>query len=177
MSESESATPQKQTGRWMIYAAWILVLAMGTWLFQGVIEQRRNPNQTVDTRVSGDTREVALERNRQGHFVASGTINGEPVTFLLDTGATDVSIPSSVADRIGLEREAEIRYRTANGVAPAYLTRLDEVSIGRIRVHDIRGSINPNVDFDQVLLGMSFLERIEFTQRNGQLILRQTGAP
>lgn len=174
MSDSDSTTPDQRTGRWMIYAAWILVLAMATWLFQGVVQQRRNPNQEVSTRVSGQAREVTLERNRQGHFVASGEINGEPVTFLLDTGATDVSIPSAVADRIGLERESKVSYRTANGVAPAYLTRLDEVSIGGIRVNDIRGSINPNVDFDEVLLGMSFLERVEFSQRDGRLTLRQT---
>jgi aspartyl protease family protein len=160
----------------MIYVACVLFLAFGTWFFSAAIEDRRNPNQDIATRVEAGVREVTLERNRQGHFVASGTINGEPVTFMLDTGASDVSIPASVADRIGLERGAQVRYNTANGVVNAYRTRLDEVGIGDIRVRDIRGSINPHVQFDQVLLGNSFLEEVEFTQTRQKLILRQAAS-
>ncbi len=173
MSQPESASTQT-TGRWMIYAACVLFLALGTWFFRTVIEDQRNPNQDLATRVDAGVREVTLERNRQGQFVASGAINGEPVTFMLDTGASDVSIPASVADRAGLERGSRVQYSTANGVMNAYTTRLDEVRIGGIRVSDIRGSINPHVQFDQVLLGNSFLEQVEFTQRRNELIIRQT---
>jgi len=173
LSEGGKQVPGRRAGRWMIYAAWILVLLMATWVFRVILNDQHNPNQNVTTRTDGGAVEVRLERNNQGHFVASGRINGHPVTFLIDTGATDVSIPGTLADRIGLERKARVNYSTANGVAAAYLTRLDSVRIGDIEIRDIRGSINPNVEFDEVLLGMSFLEQIDFTQRNQQLILRQ----
>jgi aspartyl protease family protein len=62
---------------------------------------------------------------------------------------------------------------TANGTVPVYATRLDEMRIGDIVVHDIRATINPHTSDDFVLLGMSFLQHLEFSQRNGQLILSQ----
>jgi aspartyl protease family protein len=118
-------------------------------------------------------RRVVVKRANNGHFAARGEINGTSVTFLFDTGASHVSIPQEVAQRIGLERGEEVRYSTANGVANGYLTNLDKVSVGKIDVDDVRGSINPNVDHEVVLLGMSFLGELEFTQRNDRLILRQ----
>ena len=121
-------------------------------------------------------RRVIVKRANNGHFAARGEINGAAVTFLFDTGSSHVSIPQAVAQRIGLERGEEVRYNTANGVAEGYLTNLDEVSVGKIAVDDVRGSINPNVDHDVVLLGMSFLGQLEFSQRNNQLILRQVVA-
>jgi clan AA aspartic protease (TIGR02281 family) len=120
-------------------------------------------------------REVILRRTRQGHFVAPGKINGTSVTFLVDTGASHVSVPQSVAERIGLSRGEKVRVGTADGMSSAYLTKLDEVAIEGIEARDIQGSINPNVDYEVVLLGMSFLQHVDFTQRNGQMILRQTG--
>ena len=57
-----------------------------------------------------------LESNRQHHYVASGTINGRPVTFLLDTGATDVVIPAQLADRLKLRRGLAARAASYNFV-------------------------------------------------------------
>lgn len=170
MSESESTAGM---GRWMIAAACVLFLAVGTWFFNGVLEHRRNPNQDIKTRVTGGEREVVLESNSRGHFVTSGSINGKPVTFLIDTGASDVSIPASVADRVGLERGREVQYSTANGMVTGYLTELDRVSVGGVAVSDIRGSINPHVNYDQVLLGNSFLKHVDYSKRNEQFIIRQ----
>jgi len=114
-----------------------------------------------------------LKRNRQGHYVTTGYINGSPLEFLLDTGATDISIPAHIADKLGLKKLYPIEISTANGIAKAYGTKLKSARIGKIVLRDLKANINPNVDDDTVLLGMNFLKRIEFTQRGDTLILKQ----
>jgi len=157
----------------MIIVAWVLLLAILAAYFQAELDQQRNPNREVVARTADDgASEVVLERNRAGHYVSSGLVNGQRVEFMLDTGATDVSIPERVAARLGLEKGAPVRYRTANGEITAWLTRLDSVAIGPIELRDVRASINPGQRDGQVLLGMSVLKRLEFTQRGDTLILR-----
>ncbi len=160
-------------GKGMIYAAWVLLLAMLTWLFHGWLETERNPNRRPDSRMTADgLPEVRLRRNRAGHYLANGAINGEPVTFLLDTGATDVALPLSLAQRLRLDLGAEQRAMTANGPVRAWSARLSSVSLGAIRQSDVRASVLPNMADDQVLLGMSFLKRLEWSQRGDVLLLR-----
>ena len=154
--------------------AWLVLLAFGVFYFSGVIERQHNPNTEVQTRYGDDgVREVTLKRNRFGHYVTSGLINGQPVTFLLDTGATGVAIPGEIASRLGLRRGRAYRTQTANGVSTGYATSLDRVSVGNIELADVPAGIAPGLGTEQVLLGMSFLKHIEFTQRGNTLVLRQ----
>jgi len=158
----------------MTVLAWIVVLGLLSAFFGGWMEKLNNPNQKVQTEVRDDgVREVVLRQNRAGHYVANGTINGEPVTFLLDTGATSVSVPEGVAERLGLERGVPMRANTANGVITTYATRLERVRLGGIALDNVRADINPRMRSDEVLLGMSFLRKLEFTQRDRQLTIRQ----
>lgn len=157
----------------MIFAAWIGVAALLTALFNGYLERLHNPNQTVETRTESNVRQVVLTRNRQGHYVATGSINGSPTDFLLDTGATDVAVPGELAARLGLERGPAIRAHTANGEVVAYVTVLREVALGGIALRDVRASIIPQMTGDNVLLGMTFLKHLELVQRGPKLTLRQ----
>jgi aspartyl protease family protein len=163
------------------FTYWLLALvALGglTWLFDGLVEERVNPNREVSARVtsSGDT-EVVLRQNHQGHYVASGTINGAPVVFLLDTGATDVSVPERVAEQAGLQPGARIRVRTANGDIEVYRTRIASLALGGLRLDDVEASINPFMESDEVLLGMSALRALHMTQTEGTLTIRAPGSP
>ncbi|HEX9803629.1 MAG TPA: TIGR02281 family clan AA aspartic protease [Gammaproteobacteria bacterium] len=168
------ATRPAPLGRAMLLGGWLLGLLLLAYLFNGLLEQQRNPNRSIQTVTSGSgLREVVLQRNRHGHYLASGSINSEAVEFLLDTGASDVSIPESVARRLGLQRGAPIVYATANGPITAYHTRLSSLALGGIELHEVRASINPHMDGDTILLGMSFLKHLEFTQRGDTLIIRQ----
>ncbi len=164
----------QQISRWMIWAAWLLFLGMLTVFFNDMLDKQQNPNQFIvgSTDESG-VNEVVLTRNKGGHYLSAGFINGHAVVFLLDTGASDVAIPANVAQRLGLTGTQPIRYKTANGSVTGYLTQLDSISIGNIEFNNIRGGINPSFKGEQILLGMSFLKHLEFTQRGNQLILRQ----
>jgi aspartyl protease family protein len=158
----------------MIYAAWILALALLSWFFSAWLDARQNPNRSVQTAVSGEKHVVTLLRNRYGHYHASGYINNREVEFMVDTGATTVAIPASLETRLGLQRGVPIEVSTANGTVSAFLTRLDSVRLGTIELHDIRATINPSLNGNEVLLGMSFLKQLEFTQRGDSLVLSQS---
>ncbi len=157
----------------MTLAAWIIALGLFTLFFENRLDRQRNPNQSVYTRINDSgVHEVILKRNRYGHYVTSGEVNNHAVEFLLDTGASDVAIPARLAEQMGLRRGAPVQYQTANGVVTAYRTTLDSVSIGPILIRDVPASINPGLQDMEILLGMSVLKRIEFTQRGDTLILR-----
>ena len=172
--ESSGEDSSRRIGMGMVIAMWVVVLALLTAYFSYWQDRQKNPNQTLHS-VSGENgvNEVVLTRNRYGHYVATGAINHIPVVFMLDTGATDISVPKAIADELGLKAGPTVYYETANGDAKAYATRLDSVSLGAITLHDIRASINPNYHSDEILLGMTFLKHLEFTQQGNTLTLRQ----
>jgi len=158
----------------MVVLAWIVLLGLLAWWFAGFEESQNNPNQNISSHLTVDgVQEIVLQRNRYGHYVATGSINNVAVTFLLDTGASDVSIPNDLANKLGLKRGISQIYNTANGQITAYLTRLDRINLGGIELRNVRASINPAVQGDEILLGMSFLKELEFTQRGDTLTIRK----
>ncbi len=165
------------TGKFMIFAAWIGAAALLTWLFAGELSRQENPNQVVETATQGRAVEVKLTRNRMGHYVATGRINGKPVQFFVDTGATNVALSAGLADELGLMQGVPGYTQTANGTVETYQTKLDSVALGGIEIRNVTASINPGMSGDEVLLGMSFLGNLEMIQRGDQLILRQATPP
>lgn len=165
----------RRMGRGMLYACWVLVLAFLTWGADAWLERQANPNAEPERRTGADgASEVVLQRNRYGHYVASGEVNGRPVLLMLDTGATDVAVPESLARQLRLEKLAPVRVSTANGYADAWRTRIAEVRIGDIVLTDVQASINPGMNHeDSVLLGMSALKQLEFAQKGDRLVLRR----
>lgn len=171
--DTPARDPVQRYGRLMVAAFWLVLLGGGTWAFQLWVDDSRNPNTSPEVRsTAGGAVEVVLERNRGGHYVVSGAINGESVELMLDTGASHVVVPASLERRLGLERGPSVPVQTANGRIDVYLTRLETLAIGPIRFTDVRASINPHMDGDAVLLGMSALGALELTQRGERLILR-----
>lgn len=175
MSDKPTAENTQRTGRMMLILAWVGGLALLTLLFEDALQSRFNPNAKPMVQLGeGGRQEVVLERNGKGHYVAGGLINGRPVTFLLDTGATDVAIPEELADRLGLRRLGGGISQTANGPVAVWQTVLDQVRLGSIELTGVRASIVPSMAADDpVLLGMSFLKQLEWVQRDGRLTLRQ----
>lgn len=112
---------------------------------------------------------VTLNADTRGHFVAVGSINGGSVRFLVDTGATFVSLPAAEAQRLGIDylRGQRGSMQTANGVAAVYRVKLDSVRIGDIEVNNVDAVVSANGALSVTLLGMSFLNRMQM-QRDGQ---------
>lgn len=163
----------RRAGRVMLVLAWGAGLFLAARFFGEWEQSRFNPNREPVSVIQGEQVEVHLDSNIQGHFVADGFINGEKVTFLLDTGATDVAIPAEQAERLGLARGAPVMLQTANGQTTGYRTVLDTLSLGDIHLNAVRAIVAPGFGGDQILLGMSALKQLEFTQRAGTLVLRQ----
>jgi aspartyl protease family protein len=163
----------KPLGTGMIVAASLILLLLLTAFFDQLIGKRTSSSATPYTSSNLDGRvEVTLKRAANGHYVADGFINDHPVRFFVDTGATIISIPQHIAERMELKRGAAFSSHTANGVIESYATRLQRVRLGGIELHNILAGINPHTTMDEVLLGMSFLKYVEFSQRGDELILR-----
>ncbi len=162
-----------RAGTVMTVIAWILFLMVLFGMFDYLVSQRNNPNQNVTTSINGLQKEIVLQRNVYGHYVSSGTINNHKVTFLLDTGASDIAIPESLADDIGLEKGRAIVIKTANGNTRAYRTKIASVALGEIQRYDVNATILTNISGKEVLLGMSFLKHFEIIQKGKQLTIRQ----
>lgn len=155
-----------------VLATFALLFAVLWFGMDALVERRDHPNRDIATGASGPTR-VELEAGPGGQYRVPGTINGQRVSFLVDTGASHVAVPAGLADELGLERGAEIRVRTANGTAIAYDTRIDRIAVGGIQLRDVRGSITPSMGGDDILLGMTFLRAVNFRQQDGRLVLEQ----
>lgn len=173
MSEEKDPTVDtKGFGNTMTILAWVAVLFLVSLLFEDALITQFNPNQDPETRSVNGNQTVVLKRNKFGHYVASGKINGKEVVFLVDTGATNVSVPASISADLGLVAGASARSQTANGTVTVYRTQIAELQLGNIRITNVRGNINPGMAGPEILLGMSVLKQLEFTQRGDTLILK-----
>ncbi len=163
--------PKIFSGKWLTVLFWLFLMGSLTLFFNGFIQQRDNPNHAL-LELETASGEVVLERNRAGHYLAPGLINGQPVNFLLDTGATHVSVPAGIAEELGLTKGRRSQVSTANGVISVYQTELNTVQLGGIQLQQVRASINPYMPDEVVLLGMSFMKHLDMTQRDGVLTLK-----
>lgn len=154
----------------MIVAAWILVGGVVWVAMDGWVQRRENPNAGLTQVAASDS--VVLKRNAGGHFVAPGRVNGVPVTFLVDTGATNVALPLAVARALGAERGPALRTATAAGVTTAYATRLASVELAGLVAGNVAGVIVPDMPGETVLLGMSFLSRFAISMEGGEMHIR-----
>ena len=93
------------------------------------------------------------------------------MTFLVDTGASGISIPDAVARRLNLQRGRSFDVLTANGNARVFATRLDSLAIGPFGQRNVRAHINPSMSGETALLGMEFLRHYNLTQRGGELTI------
>jgi aspartyl protease family protein len=150
---------------------WLAALGLlgGLYMLFSTLEKESKTVSSVD--INGAA-VVVLEQDRSGHYQAQGTINGQTVSFLVDTGATDVALPESAARALGLEFGPRVQVMTAAGPANAWVTRLDEVTVGGISRRNVRASITSG-EFNGILLGMSFLKHYSLQQQDGKLVIRE----
>jgi len=115
---------------------------------------------------------VTLVADARGHFLTTGSVNGATVQFLVDTGATMVSMSVADARRIGINYLDGQRgqTRTANGVVGVYRVTLDTVKLGDITLNNVDALVH-DTEMPFLLLGMSFLNRVEMKREGTDLTL------
>ena len=116
---------------------------------------------------------VVLNADTRGHFVTDGQINGVPIRFIVDTGATVISIPASEAGRMALDfRKGQmVMMNTANGTTPAYRIKLDTVRVGDVSVNNVDAVVMEAASLPAALLGMSFLNRMNMKREGDTMTL------
>ena len=171
MDQGPEENRHSVTGRLFAWIA-IIGLMVGLTAFYHALTQDRGGIVSSDG--YGASASVVLERERSGHYVAQGQINGHPVTFLVDTGATDVAISENMARAMGLEFGPRIRVMTAAGPVGAWVTRLDSVRLGSLERRNVRATITPGLQ-DAALLGMSFLKHFSLQQEGNRLLIKPAG--
>lgn len=114
---------------------------------------------------------VVITADVQGHFTADGQVNGMPVRFVVDTGASLVSLPSSEAQRLAVDykKGQKALMGTANGNATGYLVKLDTLKVGSVTLHGVDAVVMESTGFGSPLLGMSALNRLNM-KREGDIM-------
>ena len=133
-----------------------------------VIDAELQPK--VATVASGG--EIVIPRSRDGHFYVAGQINGQSVTFLVDTGASTVSVKSALAGRLGLPRGQAVAIGTAGGMTHGEEVTGQTVTLGGITVSDVRIVVLPGMPAE-ALLGQNVLRHLEINQTEERMIMRR----
>ena len=118
---------------------------------------------------------VTLLADARGQFFTSGTVNGRPMRFIIDTGATLTTLSRADARRIGLDYRGgtPTRTSTANGVVNGWRVSLASVSVGDTTVRGVDAMVIDNDSLPVALLGMSFLGRFDMQRQGSTLVLRR----
>jgi aspartyl protease family protein len=130
---------------------------------------------TTAKAASAGAQQVTLTADGRGHFVTQSTVNGATMRFLVDTGATLVSIPGAEARRLGIDFAKGPRsfVQTANGPAPVYHIKLDSVKVGDIELLNVDALVLDGGGLTTPLLGMSFLNRLEMRRDGDSMTLKR----
>lgn len=167
--------PEQQAyGRWFSVIAWVLIMLVLFWFAQKHLARRENPNMQVQGSVQTDgSRQVQLRANPSGHFVGTIELNQQPVQFMLDTGATAIAVPEDLAAQLGMKKGMVMTIDTANGSSRGYSSHIEQLKLGPIELQNVRAIITTGMEGDEILLGMSALNQLEFSKRDNTLTLIQ----
>lgn len=126
----------------------------------------------VSQKGGGGHETVLLAADDHGHYVTDGQINGHPVRFMVDTGATRVSLGTDEAARLGIDwqKGRPGAVSTANGVVRVWTVRLDSVRVGDLTLYGVEAAVHAS-SLPTILLGMSFLSRVDMRNDGTTLTL------
>lgn len=151
-----------QTGRVFLHAG--VWLGLGLLIYAFFLRQEAPPPRLLGP----DS--IELQRTRDGHFYIDGRIGTLPARFLVDTGASAVSISERLARQAGLECERQATFSTANGHVRGCTTRVGRLDFGPFALRDVGVVILPNLGAD-ALLGMNVLRHLRLEQDGDSLRL------
>jgi aspartyl protease family protein len=122
-----------------------------------------------------DKTEIRIASSEGGHYRTKGLINGMPVNFFVDTGATTIAMNHFEAERLGIDYRGgiPILVDTANGTAQAFMVTLPSVSVGNIVVHQVKANVSSTDSPSVILLGLSYLSKVDLKIDEGVLVLKE----
>lgn len=121
---------------------------------------------------AGQGNRIVLVAGTGGHFMTQGQINGKAVQFMVDTGASAVSMTVTDAERMGIDYKSgrPVQLNTANGVVLGWQTSLNSVRVGDVEVFNVTAVVASR-DMPFILLGNSFLTRFQMSRTNEEMVL------
>jgi aspartyl protease family protein len=142
-------------------------------LSMGPARSQSGPAPATETRAAAVANYAKVATDARGDFVADGDVNGMPVRFAVDTGATFITLPAKEASRLGLDYRAgkKVVMETANGDVSAYRLKLDAVRVGSVTLNDVDAVVTEGDSLPIALLGMSFLNRTDMKREGTTLTL------
>ena len=162
---ASKATSPTKTGLIPMMIFWCVVMGLLYLLMTHYLKPRQ-------ARVSANG-DLVINRSRDGHFYTTGTINGKEVTFMVDTGASLVSVSEKFAQKAAIRGGVATTFQTANGDRPGRIVEGLGVSIGPVSVTNVKVCVGLNLgDEKQALLGQSFLSKFDITMTKNQMVLR-----
>lgn len=165
-ADAHGIPPALRWGPLAIVVFWLVVMAV----VYGGIKLVMQPRQITITMAG----EMTIPRARDGHFYAPGTVAGQPVVFLVDTGASYVTVSEAFARHAGIGDGTPTRFHTANGTIEGRIVPDVPVSLGPATVSGVKVAVGLNgIGRDQALLGQSFLSRFQITLKGDEMVLRR----
>lgn len=117
--------------------------------------------------------DLVIQRSRDGHFYTTGKVNGLDVKFMVDTGASLVSISDQIARKASIQGGAPTTFKTANGDRHGRTVDGVDVIIGPLKVTNVKLGIGLGLDDENdALLGQSFLSKFDIVMNQNQMVLR-----
>jgi aspartyl protease family protein len=148
-------------------AVWFGLIAAGFF----IADHLTTPAPVVARSLTEGAREIVIPVSRDGHYYLEGAINGVPLRFMIDTGATYVSVGANFARAAGLPQGVPGYFSTANGTVEGEIVKDQEVRADAFRVSGLSVAVTPSMGTPG-LLGQNFLRRFEVSQSAGVLRLR-----
>jgi clan AA aspartic protease, TIGR02281 family len=157
----------RRLGALFIVIAWLIIISLVAILTNFSLFGSKAP--MINETSAGTT--ITIYRDHDFHFRLDGFINSIAVTFLIDTGATSVAIPTHIAKLAKLPELEQVGTSTANGDSFGYFTVVNQLNIGTIKFNNVSAIIVPNMDSNQVLLGMNVLQHLNLQQIDDTLVI------
>jgi aspartyl protease family protein len=152
-----------------------LILFVAVYLF---LDAKMQPQVATVTSLDMARGEITIPRSRDGHYYVGGAINGKPITFMVDTGASTVVVSADLAARIGLTRGVPTPFKTAGGMVWGEMVSDQTIEAGGLQLKGLRvGVVKQTDQKDYALLGQNFLRYIDVIQSGDQMVLRVKSPP